>query len=238
MARSTPSRKLAHAFADLLSPPACAACDEPLPRARPFCGRCEVAIAECDPSECATCGAPAGPSGCCRSCRGRLAPLSGVRCAFVHEGPLAEALHRFKYRSRDDLGTLLGGLLARAPLPVAATPDLLLAPVPLHRRRLGERGYDQAWLLASALAEDLRLPALPRLLHRTRDTRPQVGLDRAEREANVRGAFEAGSAASGRTILLVDDVLTTGATLREAARALRRAGALDVFALTLARALE
>ncbi|HUB10139.1 MAG TPA: ComF family protein [Myxococcales bacterium] len=223
------------ALTDLLSPPACAACDEPLPHARAFCARCEVGLSDCDPAECAACGGRAGPRGCCRACARRLAPLAGVRCAFVHEGALAEAIHRLKYRARDDLAPGLADLLGELPLPAA---DLLVAPVPLHPRRLRERGFDQAWLLARGLAERRGLPTLPRLLQRVRHDRPQVGLDRAGREANVRDAFVAGTQAAGRDVLLVDDVLTTGATLREAARALGRAGARQVFALTLARALE
>ncbi len=225
------------ALADLVAPPACAACGEPLPSARALCARCEIGLSECDPAECVACGLRADRSGVCRRCLDRLAPLAGVRCAFVHDGPIAEAIHAFKYRGRDDLGGRLGGLLCRA-LPEPVAPDVLVAPVPLHPRRLRERGFDQAWLLARALAGHRHLRAIPRLLRRVRHGRPQVGLDRQGREANVLGAFEAEPEARGRDVLLVDDVLTTGATLRAAARALALAGARQVTAVTLARALE
>ena len=117
--------------------------------------------------------------------------------------------------------------------------------MPLHGRRLKERGFDQAWLLARGLRATLAAPrpvAAPRLLQRTRYTPPQVGLGRAARERNLEDAFEASSASvaariSGQDVVLIDDVLTTGATLRAAATALRSAGARSVFGLTLARAL-
>src|SRR5271155_3243689 len=97
------SRALFHAFGDLLSPPACAACDEHLPTSRAFCERCELGLSECDPQECAACGLPAQRNGLCRSCSHRLRPLAGVHCTFLYDGPFAEALHRLKYRGRDDL---------------------------------------------------------------------------------------------------------------------------------------
>ena len=111
----------------------------------------------------------------------------------------------------------------------------LVAPIPLHRSRLRERGFDQAALLARAAARRFGLPCAD-LLVRTRPTKAQVGLDRTRREANVRGAFRARVAAPGARVCLVDDVLTTGATAADAARALLAAGAAHVEVRTLARA--
>jgi ComF family protein len=238
-------RAIVRALGDLLSPLACAACDEPLEASalaleRAFCDRCELALSECDPAECATCGLPAPEHGLCRSCRVRLRPLTAAHCTFLYEGPLADALHRLKYRGRDELmGRVAERWAATLPLPRNLLLDRpLIVPVPLHPRRLRERGFDQAWILARALARRTGLEAASRLLMRVRDTRAQVGLGREERQANVAGAFAADPRVAGRTVLLVDDVLTTGATLHAAAEALGAAGAGPIVALTAARALE
>lgn len=112
----------------------------------------------------------------------------------------------------------------------------MVAAVPLHRRRLSRRGYNQSELLAAVLRRRLGLPAPPGKLIRSRDTPPQVGLDRLRRRLNVEGAFEyVGRSPTGRAVLLVDDVATTCATLDACARALRSAGSGPVVALTLAR---
>jgi ComF family protein len=112
-----------------------------------------------------------------------------------------------------------------------------VVPVPLHRQRFATRGFDQAALLGVAVAERLGLPVLVDGLRRTRPTARQVGLTEVERDANVAGAFEVGDASfAGRPVVLLDDVFTTGATVREAARVLTRAQATRVDVLTLARA--
>ncbi len=148
-------------------------------------------------------------------------------------------MRAFKYQRRFWLGKALARVLAGAPRAWWATCDLL-APVPLHPRRLLSRGFNQALLLARAL-DDGSGPALaPDLHRRTRHTRPQVGLDPAQRRENVAGAFALSPAWRGRLadqwVLLVDDVFTTGATVHECARVLKEAGAARVNVFCLLRA--
>jgi ComF family protein len=155
---------------------------------------------------------------------------------FVHEGPLARAIHRFKYEDRPELAPPLAALLAPgASALLSHEPGLLLA-VPLHPRRFAQRKFDQAELLTRSLAKELGVPEAPSVLRRVRPTSRQVGLSPKAREDNLRGAFIAAQGAHGLRLTLVDDVYTTGATARAAARALLDAGAAQVTVLTLARA--
>ena len=151
-----------------------------------------------------------------------------------------EALHAFKFGGRRGLAAPLGDLIAELGLGAlpGAAPDLLV-PVPLHRRRARERGYNQSALLAMRVARAWGLPVAHDALARIAPTRPQTELDAAARRGNVRGAFAARrpEAVAGRHVLLVDDVFTTGATAAECARCLVGAGAEAVGVLTLARAL-
>ena len=155
-------------------------------------------------------------------------------------------MHRLKYRGRPAGARVLADLLlplaagmagagARAGAPPGGGPPLLVLPVPLFPARERERGYNQAALLARPLAARLGLACRTDLLRRRRETAPQVGLSREQRRQNVRGAFVAGPEVAGRTVLLVDDVTTTGSTLGSAAGACLAAGASGVRAVTLAR---
>jgi ComF family protein len=149
---------------------------------------------------------------------------------------LREAIHAFKYENRPELGPSLARYLvaafAQAPWPGVVLDAVV--PVPLHVERLAERGYNQAERLATPFGAATGLPVVPDWLARTRFTQQQVGLGPVERQANVDGAFTAATAVAGRQLLLIDDVLTTGATLRAAAQAARAAGAVAVYGLTLA----
>lgn len=165
--------------------------------------------------------------------------FSRCRSPFAHEGRPREALHSLKYGERFDLARFFASELAREAAMIEGMEAVV--PVPLHPRRLRERGFNQSALIASRLGRTLRVAADLDSLRRVRDIAPQVGLDRHERIENVKGAFavhprRAGSL-SGRGILLIDDVLTTGATANECARALIEAGAKGVSVLTVARAL-
>lgn len=149
--------------------------------------------------------------------------------------PLAAAVRAFKYERRRAVARTLGGLLA-ARYPFAA--DVVVVPVPLHIARLRERGFNQSLLLARVLCRRRRLALAPRALARTRATPAQAGLGASSRRANLRGVFRPRVArvVRGRAVVLVDDVLTTGATAHACAVALRAAGATAVFVYTVGRA--
>jgi len=165
-----------------------------------------------------------------------VAPLAGLRSAAFFQGPLQKALHRLKYKRDIILADALGERLAVSSV-LAGVPAGLVVPVPLAEERLHERGYNQAALLARTFAELRGLPWSARVLRRVRHTPSQVRLNAEQRRANVKDAFRAeGRALAGRTILLVDDVCTTGATLAACAAALLAGGAQSVWGLTLARA--
>ena len=154
---------------------------------------------------------------------------------YQYDAPLRQAIHVFKYRRRSTLAGPLGLLLVEALPEHVLTCDAVV-PVPLHAGRLRERGFNQSALLAAVVATALG-KRVADSLWRTRATAHQVGLDPAAREANVRGAFAWHGESAPRSILLVDDVLTTGATMRECARALRAAGAQEIHAIALAGGL-
>jgi ComF family protein len=188
---------------------------------------------------CAGCGEPG--SWFCVSCRDACEPVAhdgrlALRAAGAHAGPLRAAVRALKYGGEPGLAQDLGGLVAlelARDLARGVTVDAIV-PVPLHRSRARARGYDQAALLAQAVAARTALP-LRQALHRIRGGSPQVEFDRAARAANIRGAFVAEAASlQGLRVALIDDVATTGATLLDAAAAARAAGARTVRAYVVA----
>jgi ComF family protein len=168
-------------------------------------------------------------------------PFAAARAAFLYRATVRELVHHFKYGGKVQLRRPLGLLTARELAPFASffAPQLLL-PVPLHVRRLRQRGFNQAVLLGEVLARQWGVPLDRYQLLRTRWTEPQVNLSAAERVANVRGAFAVAAkhGLAGKRVLLVDDVYTTGSTVRECARLLAQAGAAAVGVVTVARAEE
>jgi len=151
---------------------------------------------------------------------------------------LRQVLHSFKYEGKTFLARALVQLLQPCCQEIGQTAAIdFVVPVPLHRTRLRTRGFNQAAILAHHLGRDLKIPVKYQELRRVRQTDPQVGLSRSQRRANVRGAFRIRGAKEfkGKTLLLVDDVMTTGETVNQCAQVLKRHGAKTVFVLTVAR---
>ena len=172
----------------------------------------------------------------CETCESLLERASTPSAVFRYGGPIADAIHRFKYRGRSDLDGALGSLMAEVAVQWAGEIDVVV-PVPLHWRRRRWRGYDQAALLAKRVARSLDVPVLLRGLRRTRHTSTQIDLPPHERKRNVAGAFAPGPLPGASRVLLIDDVRTTGATLEAASRGLRAGGVAEVRTLVLATRL-
>jgi ComF family protein len=217
---------------DWLLPPRCGGCGA---LGAWLCRGCDARIRRLEEPLCRRCGREVESPGTPCSCSRRLRRLARLRAAAAYEGPLEAAVHRFKYRGWSSLARPLAGLLT-ARLAVDGLPAALVQPVPLHPNRQRRRGYNQSELLAAEVRTRLRLPRPRGRLVRIRDTPPQVGLDRVRRRANMDAAFAwDGPPGCGAPVLLVDDVVTTGATLEACAAALATAGFGRISGLTLAR---
>jgi ComF family protein len=222
-------------------PSFCVVCRAPLsqPTRGPLCQGCWTRLPRHQDDLCA-CGVPLGagvPRPCGRCRRGRTAFEAGASLG-PYEASLRTAIHELKYRGRRRLAGRLAEALLAEPAPRAVLSDaVVLVPVPLHPRRRRERGFNQSELIAQALGRLTRLPVAASALVRRQDTPSQSGLSAAERRRNVASAFvvRRRPAIAGRVVVIVDDVLTTGATARACASALRAAGARSVRLLTIAR---
>lgn len=171
-------------------------------------------------------------TGRCTLCRLGLNGFDNVYSFGAYDGVLRKLIHLFKFGGVRPLRRTFGGFLAQV-LPREPRFDAIV-PMPLHWRRRWQRGFNQSELLAREISRKWGIP-VRKLARRTRATPPQAGLTSAQRTANVQGAFEATTQLKGMRLLLVDDVLTTGATAGACARALKRAGAVHVSLLALAR---
>jgi ComF family protein len=235
------SRLLLDPLLATLFPTSCAACGVSLsrPTRGPLCDECWDALPRHRGPICG-CGLPLpeGVAGPCGRCRRALSPLTRGYSLGPYQGSLRLLLHELKYRGRRRIASRLAELIWADP---AARPFLqpgaVIVPVPLHPRRLAERGFNQSELLAAALAKRAGFSLRARVLVRRKDTPPQTGLSAAQRRRNVAGAFavrERPCVHQG-SVVLVDDVLTTGATARACADALLAAGAASVDMVTVAR---
>ncbi len=233
---------------DLLFPRRCASCGRGLPEpdGAQMCPRCLADLPRIDLDECCRrCGLPLGPFALdhdgrwCEGCRNL--PFAGFRRAAAvgtYEGSLRRAICSYKYAKRPHLARTLGGLIAeRARSACGDDPPELVLGVPLHPARRRSRSFDQAELLAESVARELACPLGRGVFVRTVNTPTLTRQTREERARTVKGAFEVrrSGLVRGRRILLVDDVMTTGATASECARVLRKAGAREVSVMVLAR---
>jgi ComF family protein len=234
-------------IADMIFPPLCITCGAVLEEHAPlpFCPPCTAGIPFIQSPLCPRCGIPfpaaEGDDHLCGECLATERPYAVARAVGRYEKTLLTAIHLFKYRGKIGIGEVLGRIMADfAGGQWDMTVFSLIIPVPLHRKRLRERGFNQAVILARQIATRFSLPLDFMTLRRERFTAPQVGLGREERTTNVRMAFAVRKPEklAGRRILLVDDVTTTGSTLTECASVLTQAKAESVAILTLARALH
>jgi ComF family protein len=220
-------------------PSTCPACAAPVerPTRGPLCDACWASLPRHRDPAC-SCGLPLAAAGSCRRCRRGLTPFERGASLGPYDGGLRVLIHELKYRGRRRVaGRLADTLLSDPAVRALLTPGAVLVPVPLHPRKRRERGFNQSELLAEELGRRLGLSVAGCALVRRADTPPQTGLSAAARRRNVRGAFAVRRRAQidGRVVVLLDDVLTTGATAGACARALWDGGAAAVRVLTVAR---
>jgi ComF family protein len=246
-ARCLNCRRLLPAAAGGFAEPVPPAAEEALWRPY-FCRDCRSAVTPVESPLCPRCGimfpSRVGPDHLCGRCLAQAPPFHMARAALVYDRSAVDIIHCYKYRGKTRLAAPLATLLWRTfdRCWDGRTVDLVL-PVPLHRRRLRRRGFNQSDLLLRAWRRHAYASAVPPIrtgvLERTRTAAPQAGLSRRERESNIRGVFAVRhpEQVDGRHILLVDDVITTGATAGECARVLLASGAARVDVLALARVI-
>lgn len=218
---------------DLVFPPRCVACGD---RGAWLCPRCVDAMPRISRPRCARCAIPVTQATLCQNCERRPPEFDSLVCEFLFEGTARIAIHQLKYKRAQHLArSLVAALVAvSSDLPVGD----IIVPVPLHLTRKHARGYNQSTLIARALSMRLEIGLAEPGLVRVRDSPTQVSLPAAQRWANVRDSFAAEPGiVSRKSVVLVDDVATTTSTLRAAASALRRAGAIRVDAVVIARAV-
>jgi ComF family protein len=238
-----PVKQFLTALLDVLLPPLCHICHDFIPNAGTLhiCTICRERLPLVASPFCPTCGIPfvgVGGNHRCGACLTNPPHFDAARAPFLYEGAVRELIHSFKYNRR----TYLRSPLARMSLDglsefIVENAPHCVVPVPLHRSRLRQRGFNQAVLLGAVLSRHFALPLLVDVLVRTRQTEPQIELAAVERRLNVKGAFAVArpDLVAGKRILLLDDVMTTGSTMDECAKELKKAGADVVIAATVAR---
>ncbi len=228
------------ALLDVVLPPICHICRSFIPNSDELhiCPDCRERLPLVASPLCPICGIPfigVGNDHRCGACLTHPPHFDRARAPFLYEGAVRDLIHAFKYNRLTHLRFPLA-LLALEGIDNGGDPHLIV-PVPLHRSRLRQRGFNQAVLLGAVLSRRLALPLLPDTLVRTRSTEPQINLSAQERRMNVNGAFAVTrpDRVAGKRILLLDDVMTTGSTMDECAKELKKAGAETVVAAMIAR---
>lgn len=231
------------ASVDLFLPPACLLCGQRLDdsaKGPDFCETCMAGVTPLGPAHCCLCAQPfanATSSHLCGSCLKRPPGFTMVHAAGRYHGSIKDAVHRLKHCNQlvlaKPLGLILGEVIADA---AHACRFDTIVPVPLHRQRLRTRGYNQAVEIARPLSHQLGLPIQAGLLQRSRRTPPQQGLAADQRRRNLRHAFALAGQVTGARVLLVDDIMTTGETVRECCRVLAQGGTEDIQVAVVGRA--
>jgi ComF family protein len=235
---------------DIIYPPRCHICnqflspDERISSSFQLCNDCFSSLTPITHPMCTICGMPfpdsTGLDHLCENCLRKKPWYDFLKSPYIYSGPIMESIQKFKYNAETHLASSLGHLLSSFVKEwIPNRKDFVIVPVPLHKKRLKERGFNQSLLLAKALASDLGNQLDYLSFIRKRYTQAQTGLKREARRKNVKDAFSIIDPANfkDKKILLVDDVFTTGYTLNECARILKKSGATQVICITLARTL-
>ena len=236
--------RLAQEVVLFIYPSTCAGCGIPLDSdgSGPFCPACLKILELVSEPYCPTCGNPYSTEGpaphLCGDCLGGVHLFDRARATGFYRGLLREVIHRFKYGGQTFLARPLARILAASGKELVRLHNIdLIVPVPLHSKRLRQRGFNQASLLARHLGSALKITVDYASLKRSRWTEPQTGLTRRQRAVNVKGAFDLirPEKTEAKSILLLDDVFTTGETVNQCVRVLKKGGAVEVAVLTVAR---
>lgn len=238
-------RSLGLRLRDMVLPARCMLCDQPVAEDGALCSGCWAQVHFITDPLCTCCGKPfdftAGEGVLCGECVARAPLYTQARSLFVYEAASRGLVTRFKYGDRTDRAPAFAKWIGRL-VGAFEHPSDLIVPVPLHRWRLLARRFNQSALIGRYLARDQIIEFAPDLLMRTRNTRQQVGLSQAQRKRNVSNAFTVKPgytvALEGCTVLLVDDVMTSGATVEACCRALLKGGAANVNVVTLGRVVD
>jgi competence protein ComFC len=233
IALSFSTGQLQEKLVDFFFPRRCVGCGE---SGHFLCSRCQQKLPWLLRPFCKKCGKPESSGGLCPACWGHETEIDGIRSVFRFEGVVRRAIHELKYRNLKAISGCLAVLMANY-LKDNEVYGEVLVPVPMHPRRLRERGYNQSSLLASELGKLIVMPVFDDSLRRLKDSLPQARTTTVEeRRRNVAKAFACqDDKLGGRRVILVDDVCTSGATLEACAKAIKVAGAVSVWGLTLAR---
>jgi len=228
-------QQLAWSGVDLLFPPVCGGCGT---NGKRWCQDCQSRVPIIRHDFCESCGIPTINGETCEKCKSDPPAYRMMRSWAVFDSPVQNALHTLKYRHNVGIGEALALQLTEFVKGLNWRVDLLI-PIPLGRKRLKERGYNQVGLVAQPLSYGIGWEYTPSALWKSRETRSQVGLSISQRRENVFGMYQANpEIVKSRSVLLMDDVATTGSTIPSCTQALLAAGAREVYALTIARALS
>lgn len=224
-------------FLDILYPRRCPVCHEiTVPFGKKICNVCRKKLKPISGPRCFCCSKPLSMSEqeYCRDCM-KIRHFNQGLGIFSYSSLLQDSLFKLKYGKRQEYGTFYGEFAAYYSRDKIEKWKIdFIIPIPLHHRRMEKRGYNQAAVIATALGKKLKLPVEDKILKRRKNTKPQKELNHHERQENMKNAFIVRKKLNGGNILLVDDIYTTGSTIEEAAKVLKKAGAAKIFFLTVA----